>query len=353
MKIVDLIPKSVSLDSAQLELVSSLEKVKSDISRATLSKLLKSPKHKGAYIYGAVGRGKTIIVKAFYDSLKQKKNFYHYQEFVKYLHEESHKLFLKNQKDPVLILAKKLSFEYQIICIDEVEIRDITDAMLIQRICLELARLGVFLVFTSNIKPTNLYQNGLQRELFLKFINFINDEFFVFELNSEKDYRFSKILSNKKVITYPVTDKNLEHFKQMLASLTHNNNFSSVSLVVFGRELVFERCFSNVLYSNEVELFKRELSYNDYLSIAQKFSCIVIDNIKSLGDSSDIAIRFINFIDNIYANKVMLVAMLEVEPEKLYTGTKYKKEFGRAVSRIQEMKGLEYITSSKYYRKNE
>ncbi len=352
MEINKFLDESIILDSSQSLLIRKLEEIKKDISRPKFARLFKSNKYSGIYVYGSVGRGKTILIKALYDSIKLKKNFYHYQSFIKYLHQHSHILFKKNEKDPVVKIAKSLARNYKFICIDELEIRDIADAMIMQRLCESLLKLGVFLVFTSNIKPDSLYKDGLQRELFLKFIDIIDKRFFIHNLQSTKDYRFGKITSNKNVILYPATENKVKLFGEMLLALTHNGDYKETAITVFGRLVNFKRCYGDVLYTNYQEMFESTLSYNDYLSITEKYDAIIIEKLSQLSDNSDIVIRFINFIDNAYANKVMIVALFEVAPEDLYIGSRYKKEFQRVISRIAEMNSQEYIVNSKYHKEN-
>ncbi len=346
------IDETIVFDSSQILLIQKLERIKKDISRTNFAKIFKNNKYFGAYIYGPVGRGKTVIAKIFYDSIKFKKNFYHYQSFVKYLHEQAHILFIKNEQDPVVKIADTLTKNYKFICIDELEIRDIADAMIMQRLCELLIKRGVFLVFTSNIKPSDLYNDGLQRELFQKFIDIINKKFFVHNLLSVKDYRFGKITSDKNVILYPANADNIKLFEEMLNVLTHNQEYKETSIIVFGRMVNFKKCYKNTLYSDFVEMFESQYSYNDYLSITEKYDAIIITKFGQLPSNSDIIIRFINFIDSAYMNKVMLVTLLEVCPEELYSGSRYKKEFQRAISRIVEMNSEEYILNTKYHKGN-
>ena len=352
MKISDYVGSTVILDAAQSKLISEFEDIKTNIFKPIFLNLRRKKQYKGIYIYGTVGTGKTILLQAFFDSLDQKKIFYHYQAFIKYLHEELHLLFLGNQRDPVLIMAKNLASLYKVICIDELEIRDITDAMLIQNLCIALSKLRVIIMFTSNTQPNDLYRDGIQRESFMKFIDFIEKNFFIRPLITNKDYRFSKIAANKNLILFPNSEVNLRLFNEMVDALIRNIASKKDKVVVFGRDVEFKKCYNNeILYTNYEELFLSELSYNDYLEVCKKYKAIILEKIDHIMESSDVIIRFINFIDNAYVNKITLVAYFAERPENLASTTKYNKEFKRTISRISEMNSTEYICNTKYYKK--
>jgi cell division protein ZapE len=345
------IPDSVILDNQQEELLEVLEGLSKKINKKSFfHKLFKSQKYSGVYLWGSVGRGKTVLFRAFYDSLKvEKKIFYHYQSFARYLHEEAHKYFLSGKKDYVKALAEKLSKSYEVIIIDELEIRDITDAMLIQRIVQILIDNGTFIGFTSNIKPDNLYLDGLQRELFLGFINQVNSEFLLLNLDSSIDYRFRKISDGKSIILDEKSESNDIYFDQLVNSLTHNKDFRKDEINLFGRKVEFARVFRKILYLEISEIIEQELSYNDFLAISEKYDAVILLADKKIQNDSNHAIRFINFIDNIYANKLLFIAYFCSRVGEFCESLKYEAQFKRAASRIAEMNSADYINQSKYY----
>lgn len=343
---------NITLDSKQQEFLSILEEIAKNLSRGFFAKLLKSNKYKGIYLYGPVGRGKTLLISAFLKTLKIKNLTLHYQDFTKKLHQQIHKSEKSNIRNPIEYHANLYSKEYRVIFIDELEIRDVTDAFLVKRFVEFLLKKGVFVIFTTNITPQNIYKDGLQRQKILEFINIIEELFLVYKLDAEKDYRLSKICADRKTILYGSTSTNIEKFIEIRDALTKDQRYSSVELSVFGRKIKFESCFENVIYENIENLLTNEFSKNEYFEISNKFDSIIIDARNLNIESSDIAIKFINMIDNFYYNKILLVAIFDDIAENLYSTGKHLNEYKRTLSRLKEMESEEYITNSKYY-KNE
>lgn len=353
MNLKNFVPSSVILDNQQEDLLDKLGFLSDRFNaKSIISKIFSRKKHKGLYIWGPVGRGKTVLLKAFFDSIKSnQKGFYHYQAFLRFLHEESHKLFQKGEKDYVKVLSENLAKKYKILIIDELEIRDITDAMLIQRITQILLEKRSFIAFTSNFKPDNLYQDGLQREQFYNFINQVNSEFLILNLDNSIDYRFRKISSGKALILEGDSDENKKHFDELLNSLTHNKDFKKDELYIFGRKLEFSKVFMGILYLNLNEIINKDLSYNDFLAICEKYDGVILLADQKIENDSNKAIRFINFIDNIYSNKLLFIGYFSSKVSEFCESTKYESQFKRAASRIAEMNSVDYINQSKYYRK--
>jgi len=344
------IPSTVNLSVSQIELIKMLDPLEEWLNKHKIVKFFLNPKYKGIYIFGKVGRGKTMISKAFYDSIDSKKSKYHYQNFIKWLHEQVHKN-KKKTANSVEKLAKKISKHFELLFIDELEIKDVTDALFMQRLVNELIYRDVFIIFTSNTNPKDLYKDGIQREQALKLISQISTEFLVYNLDEDKDYRLSKICNDKKLITYQETEENLNNFEDIVNELTKNKNFEKGSIVSFGRNLEFANTYKDVLYSEAYEIINDKFSKNEYQEIAKKFSTVIIDFKKYDIIGADDAIKFINLIDNLYSNKVLLVAIFSKKPDGLYQDKRYETEIGRAKSRLVEMASKEYVLNSKYYNK--
>lgn len=350
MSLSKYLPTNISLDNEQKCLVNLLDVFNNELRKKKLFNFFNKNNYKGLYIYGGVGRGKTLIIKAFLDDYKGDKRIYHYQEFCKILHEKIHSINLAHKKDPIIEFSKYIQSLTKVLFIDEIEVRDITDAMFMTRITASLVNLGVIVIFTSNFKPCDLYKNGIQRESFMPFIELIKDKFLIHEVKGANDYRQTKIVNKQQeVILFPNNEANKRKYEEFI--LTFNNKTKYETKVkVFGREIWFPVTCSGVLFTNFNECFKESYSQNDYIEITKKFNLIVIDFIPIFSpEDSDVIIRFINFIDNAYLNKVLLLSVLEDSPEKLYDGSKKAKEYKRTISRLKEMASNEYILKTKFY----
>ena len=291
----------------------------------------------GVYLYGAVGRGKTMLMKLFYEQIAVPKHIVHYQKFMYSIHQKLHSLQNESHHKIIQEVASDLAQHFQVICMDEFEVKDITDAMIIMHLFKYLKKNNVFIFITTNTQPDSLYQHGLQRESFLPFIGHIKQHFRVLCLDNTVDYRYRNISKVKEKILHPINNYNVQKLQQIKHSLCSEDELAEVSIQVVGRELKFATAYQNILYTNFSELFERNISYVDYVHISEYFKIIVVEDIRKIHASeNDIATRFINFVDNIYFNQVMLFMTIECPPNALYNGQK-KNEFIRTISRLNEM----------------
>ena len=225
---------------------------------------------------------------------------------------------------------------------------DIADAMMIARLFESMMRLGVSISITSNVQPQNLYKNGLQREQFLPFIDIIKKQFIVFPLDTNHDYRLDRIGSIETRIMYPLSKEVDSQIADIKNNLSSNAGYSSKSLEVFGRKLVLPHVYKSVLVTSFDDLCRSNLSSNDFIEIAKNFSVIIMENVPVINeDETDVVIRFINFVDNVYFYKVLLFISLATDPEKIYPKGKRVAEFQRTISRLHEINSHEYLIHSK------
>lgn len=338
----------ISLDERQLLILDEIKPFIKQVESKSFFNFFtdRSEFKSGIYLYGNVGTGKTILMQYFFQMLGIKKLMIHYQNLMQSVHKEIHSLrsTTKSTNESIKKIAANYAKKVKVICIDEFEIKDITDAMIIGPLLLELIEYKVFVFITSNTKPEDLYKDGLQRSSFLPVIKEIYDKFEVMYLDSDHDYRLDKVMELTKRIIYPINHETKPEIQKIVTELSSNNKFLPVEIEVFGRKIPFKIASKTTLMTDFNELFVRELGYADYVNLCQRFTVIMVENVNIIdSNNSDIAVRFINFIDNAYFYKVILFMTLEVEPIKIYQNGLRKDEFKRTVSRLYEMNSESYV----------
>lgn len=349
----------IILDPVQLELSEKLATIASNIKPTNFlddfTKIFtRDKRYSGVYLHGSVGRGKTMLMQQFYNQLTVPKEIVHYQQFMQEIHKKMHKLQSHSANKVIQNLAKEISFRSQVICIDEFEIKDITDAMIIMRLFKCLQANNVFIFITTNTEPDFLYKDGLQRSAFLPFIDTIKRKFEVIHLDTKKDYRFDLGANIENRVLFPINQVNTSELQRIQSKLCDKEELSESTIEVFGRELLFKRVHNNILITDFNELFERDLGYGDYVALSKKFGIIVLSSVRAISeDENNIATRFINFIDNAYFNRVLLFIEIECNPEKIYISGSKKSEFERTVSRLHEMNSKDYLKDNNKVAENE
>ena len=350
---------SLERDDSQLALVHKLEKYrhKIDAPQKIIAKILgslqfKHHKHsRGIYIWGDVGRGKSMLMDLFYDSLEtDKKLRVHFHEFVKDFHKSLDQWRKKHKEnesaaDPIPQLAKEISRKYRVICFDELQVTNIADAMILHRLFDSLIGFGTYLVITSNRRPSDLYKDGLQRERFLPFIHLVKAELEIFELNNFKDYRMDKLRSIKHSYITPLDSKNEAVLGKIIKDLTGHTELNEVDVYVDQSKVIKSvRAYGNLAVFTFRELCELPYGAIDYLALCNHFNTIIIKNIPQLNsDNHNEALRFITLIDCMYENRTKLICTAANKPELLYNNGKNAFEFQRTASRLNEMQSEEYI----------
>ena len=344
--IEDAAQKQVVQHTQQLydELIEAVKKHHSWL--AVLSdKLMRTQKRpiRGIYLWGGIGRGKTYLVDNFYHSLPfQQKMRLHFHRFMRQIHQELKTL--KHTQSPLKIVAKRLAKQVKIICLDELFVSDITDAMLLKNLLKALFEQQVTLVVTSNIAPDNLYKDGLQRELFLPAIALIKQHTNIINLDSGIDYRL-RTLEQTKIYHYPLDEtanqKLFESFKQ----IAHNEGQTNVKLQINGRIIPSVRCTDGVVWFDFQALCDIPRSVVDYIELARQFNSVIISNIMAINkeDETDNILRLVNLVDEFYDRNVKLMISAEVPPEQLYYGQRHALKFQRTLSRLKEMSSHTYL----------
>jgi len=299
---------------------------------------------RGLYFWGGVGRGKTYLMDAFFDSLPtDKKLRVHFHRFMQMVHKRL--TALAGEKNPLPIIAGEIAGQYRIICFDEFFVTDITDAMILGGLMEAVFALGVSLVATSNIVPDRLYENGLQRSRFLPAIEQLKRHTEVVNVDGGVDYRL-RVLQRAEIYHSPLDDAawtGLEKSFQQLAP-DHASIEQDVLVEIEGRKLPVVRLADDVIWFEFKTLCDGPRSQNDYIEIARIYHAVLVSNVPQLGvNKDDQTRRFINFVDEMYDRGVKLILSAEVPIQSLYTGGRLSFEFERTQSRLLEMQSHDYL----------
>jgi cell division protein ZapE len=305
---------------------------------------------KGLYIWGGVGRGKSMLMDMFYEALPSdiKSRRVHFHEFMievhDYLHKARKELSDKDEADRSLIkCAEKIAKESTVLCFDEFHVTDIADAMILGRLFKYLFSNGTIVIATSNWHPDRLYEGGLQRELFIPFISLLKTRMEVAELNGDVDYRL-KCLTEAGVYFSPIDKKSRIEFENVFTTLTDYTETHEAIIKVKGREVVIPKVAKGVGMIEFKELCEVPLGAEDYLCIAKNFHTIFIEALPVLSDKKVNAVkRFMTLIDALYEQKIKLVILAEKKVKEIYSDSEYEYEFERTVSRLFEMQGEAYL----------
>lgn len=373
-------------DPAQLAVLNHLERLHGEIEhyrqyrQGKINRLVtnfgggKRPP-KGIYIWGGVGRGKSLMMDAFYNvsTLKRKRRV-HFHEFMRELHGEMQKH--AGTEDPLEPISTKIAKQLRLLCFDEFHVSDIADAMILGRLLELLIAKGVVLVMTSNYVPDDLYPNGLQRARFLPAIALLNNELEVIEISGARDHR-RRILESIAVYhttagsdsvdghSQPNTIAADQALARAFVAMSKASFAEGGSFMVGGRAMAFVRRAKGVVWFDFAELCVKPRSQVDYLEIASQYHTVLVSNIPQMHARSraDVVRRFTWLVDVFYDQRVKLICSAAVEPESLVIDERTNRtaasvsanhgadaslmvsaEFARTASRLREMQSKEYFS---------
>lgn len=298
---------------------------------------------RGLYIYGSVGRGKSMLMDLFFDIAPvAKKRRVHFHQFMLEIHERLHKH--QNDLSPDILprVAREIAAETWLLCFDEFHVGNIADAMILGRLFAALFAAGVVVVATSNWPPDQLYKNGLQRERFLPFIDLIKEKMRVYHLDGSIDHRFEQTQKLPGCF-HPLNAENTKKLQQIFFQLTNNADPESISLPIQGRTLRVTHTAKGVAFFNFGELCVAALGSADYLALAESLHTVLIDGVpKMSAEKRNETMRFINLVDALYEANVQLYFAAAAAPEQLAPQGELEFPFQRTLSRLTEMQGEEY-----------
>ena len=341
-------------DPAQARAVAALDKLAATIGNGggLFSRLFGSdPKAPaGAYLWGGVGRGKSMLMDLAFSHIDvQPKRRVHFHEFMLETHAWLRRVRERHEGDPIEPVAEEIADAAKLLCFDEMQVTNPADAMILSRLFGKLLERGVRVVTTSNRPPRDLYKGGLNRELFVPFIELIERRMLVVEVNGPVDYRLER-LTGVEVWHVPngpeaTADLSRAFFQLTDYPVEDRAKVPSEDIDVgSGRKLHVPKSLKGVAVFSFKRLCGEPRCAADYLAIARRFHTVIIVGIPVMGpDMRNEAARFITLIDALYEHKVKLLAAADAEPEGLYPSGDGSFEFQRTASRLEEMRSAEYL----------
>ncbi|MTJ04510.1 MAG: AFG1 family ATPase [Sediminimonas qiaohouensis] len=331
-------------DPAQEAALPEFERIRAELHRPARTSLFRrTPKPpKGLYLWGGVGRGKSMLMDMFVESLEGLPvRRVHFHAFMQDVHTALHQARARGEADAITPVAKGMAKGLRLLALDEMQITDITDAMIVGRLFEALFAAGVVVVTTGNRHPEDLYKDGLNRQIFLPFIDLLKDRMVVHELVSPRDYR-QGLLEGSQVYFSPADASARAEIERIWQDLTGGEG-APLTLHVKGREVEVPAFCNGVARASFHELCGRMLGAADYLAIADAVRVLLLEDIPCLGRSNfNEAKRFVTLIDALYEARVRLVCSAAAPPEMLYLEGEGSFEFERTASRLREMQAEDW-----------
>ena len=343
MKNIEVVLKNFSAKGIQLDYsqVSFLQEFLDLDARYKPSKFFFKNNLKGnLYLWGPVGRGKTLLLQTICESYFPNAGIFHFMEFMQLVHKNLSDF--SGTSDPLLKVVKRFSKEYQVIFIDEFQIEDIADAMIIGTLIKSMVKTGTRIFLSSNALPKDLYKDGLQRSKFLKTIDFINKNFLIHNLIGIEDYRL------REIAEFDSSNENLNNnssIKQFLKKTFGLRVLKQFNFIINGRKFNGLGGSDKILWISFDDFFSSPCTGKDFIEIANKYEWVFINNFHPCNDDHlDKVRRFISFIDIVYQEKQKLKFFCNSELiQNLYTGHQLRSMWLRTASRVYQISTKKYL----------
>jgi cell division protein ZapE len=329
----------------------------------------------GLYVWGDVGRGKSMLMDLFVQvctsprlhdggSLNKPKQTsrdpvmrrddgittrrVHFHAFMRDVHKRLFAYRQSHSGEVIEQVIAEIAAEINILCLDELQVTDVTDAMILSRLFEGLMDAGVTVLFTSNRQPNDLYQGGLQREQFLKFVDLLVARLPIIRIDSPEDYRLAQLRAMKQTYYYPRNEAADDFLLERWSSLTQNAASEPLRIEIDGRILRVDKHANGVAWLTFAELCVRPLGASDYLELCSYCHTIILQGIPQLTrEDRNEAKRFVTLIDALYDHRIKLIATAQTAPDGIYEAGDGTFEFGRTVSRLMEMQSEAYLGLAK------
>jgi len=331
-------------DDAQIAALPEFERIRDGLAAPVKRGLFRKPPPppKGLYLWGGVGSGKSMLMDLFVETLGDiPARRVHFHAFMQEIHAAMHAARQRGVQDVIAPVAAQVTADIRLLAFDEMQITDITDAMIVGRLFEALFAAGIVVVTTSNRVPGDLYKDGLNRQLFLPFIDLITDRMAVHELVSPTDYRRNR-LEGQAVYFTPIGPDARAAIRSVWDDLSGGPT-QPLTLHVQGRDVVLPAFRNGVAHATFYDLCGKMLGPADYLALADAVKVLVLEDIPRLSRSNfNEAKRFVTLIDALYEAKVRLICSAAAEPEMLYVEGEGTFEFERTASRLREMQAADW-----------
>tara|TARA_Y100000287_G_scaffold91044_1_gene72517 strand:- start:98 stop:1153 length:1056 start_codon:yes stop_codon:yes gene_type:complete len=335
--------ENFEINQSQIAVIKKLENFYKNNFKSIISNFFsKEYTQKSFYLYGDVGVGKTMILNFFYNQIKEKKLRLHFNEFMLNFHDFVHEQKSKQEENIINLFVKNLKSKASLIYFDEFQVTNIVDAMILGRLFENIFKENIKLVLTSNIKISDLYKDGLQRDQFKPFIKIMENRSIEHKLMIDDDYRKAQE-SDKQRYFFPLNQESNFKINKFFRTITKNKKGDSKILNIKGRVLEIKDFYEGISRFDFQELCDQNLGSEDYLEIAKNSNFIVIENIPIFNDiNSNQQSRFITLLDVIYDKDIPIAVTANQSLRQLSSSRSLESQFKRTISRLYELTSKDY-----------